>query len=609
MAISRVIPKIACVVLMLALLAACSAAICQEPIKIMQINITGNQNINADAVINTIKLKVGDDFSDAALEADRSAIMDMGYFSAVTARKEETAGGVNVVFEVTENPRITDIKIVGSEPVKPEEILALMKTKTGSVLSAATLSADMGQIQTHYGDLGYIGYVTEDVEIEPTTGVLTVPILVHRVESVDIEGNKKTMKYVFLREMKTKPGAYFNSNVLREDILKIYNLDILEDIKGPQILPGAAPGLVKIVLTVVEKKTGQVSLGLGYSSTQKLVGQVRFSETNFKGKRQGLTLLWERGASSGVGGGQSYEVGFFEPWLDHRQTSLSISLYDKLQYRFSSGVLGSSALSSDKTYSERRKGADVTLSRPLGTALTVFLGGRLENVDADPDLLLGSGDLARLVQRGDVKSANVRGVLDTRDLPLDPASGKYDSVSFEIGSVNSSRFEPNADGTAVTEIPFNGGFTKYNVDVRRYLSKGGRKISPQDKRTTIALRVRGGVSQGTLPFFEQFFVGGGETLRGYREDRFWGKKMLLASVELRYPVAPSITGAVFADYGDAWGASNEFMVGELAQTDSFNGQLGVGIGMRIVTPIGHIRLDYGIGSEGGRTHFSMGQTF
>ncbi len=609
MPIPRLIPKIVCLVALLVLLAASGMAFCQESAKVMQIDVTGNQNINADAILNTIKLKVGADFTDVAMEADRTAIMDMGYFSAVTARKEEVAGGVKVTFEVTENPKVTEIKIEGSDPVKPDNILALLKTKVGSVLSAATLSADMGLIQTFYGDQGYIGYVTEDVNIDPKTGVLTIPILVHKVESIDIEGNKKTLKMVFLREMKTKPGLYFNSSVLKDDILKIYNLDILDDVKAPQILPGNKPGLVKIVLTVVEKKTGQVSLGLGYSSTQKLVGQVRFSETNFRGKGQGLTVLWERGTSSGVGGGQSYEVGFFEPWMDRKHTSLSLNLYNKLTYRFSSGLLGSSALSGDQTYSERHKGADITFSRPLGTAFTVFVGGRIENVDTDPSLLVGTADLAKLVQKGDVKSANVRGVLDTRDLPLDPASGKYDSISFEIGSVSSTRFEPSADGTSFTEVPFDGGFTKYNLDLRRYFSRGGRKTNPQDKRTTLAFRVRGGVAAGTLPFFEQFFVGGGETLRGYREDRFWGKKMLLASVELRYPIAQSITGALFADYGDAWGASDEFKVGELAQSDTFRGNLGVGLGMRIITPIGNIRLDYGIGSEGGRTHFSMGQTF
>ena len=62
-----------------------------------------------------------------------------------------------------------------------------------------------------------------------------------------------------------------------------------------------------------------------------------------------------------------------------------------------------------------------------------------------------------------------------------------------------------------------------------------------------------GASTGTLPFFEQFFVGGAETLRGYREDRFWGQYNLLGSIELRQPLARRLKGVLFLDAGDAWG--------------------------------------------------------
>ncbi len=125
----------------------------------------------------------------------------------------------------------------------------------------------------------------------------------------------------------------------------------------------------------------------------------------------------------------------------------------------------------------------------------------------------------------------------------------------------------------------------------------------------VAFRLKAGYADGTLPFFEQYFVGGAESLRGYREDRFWGTKSLLLSAEFRKPIAQAISGVVFLDYGDAWDAPSDYFIGELEQSSSFEGHLGVGVGMRVQTPIGHIRLDYGTGSEGGRTHFSMGQAF
>lgn len=585
--------------------------------RVVEVLVTGNQNINAETIRNATTLKVGDEPAEQAIEKDKAAIMSLGYFVAVTDRVEQVPGGVRVSYEVTENPKLTSIQVVGSEPVPAEAVLEVMKTKPQQVLNTTTLNQDIEAIQAFYQEQGYFAYVTSDVGVDPQTGVLTLPVLVHTVESVDITGAKKTKQYVFLREMKTKPGKVFNIKVLKEDIIRIYNLDILEDIKPYQINPGTEMGQIKITVPVVEKRTGQVSVGVGYSSRQRLVGQARLSESNFRGTAQGLNLLWEQGTTDAVGGRASYEVGFYEPWLDKRHTSLSVSAFNKVTYRFSSGIFGGGTIGDDdRIYNERHKGGDLTLSRPLTDVLRAFVGGRFENVDTDPSLLDTAGDLYAIAQKGDVLSGSIRGVHNTRDFELDPASGGYEALALEFGRVDAVRFTrtANPDGSfSFPEIPFEGNFQKSSVDLRRYIPlRGGPKTSPQDKRTVLAFRLRTGFAGGKLPFFEQFMVGGAESLRGYREDRFWGSKMLLASVELRKPIAQSIAGVVFVDYGDAWDAPSEFLglnISGLTQHSDFVGNLGAGVGMRVATPIGNLRLDYGVGSEGGRTHFSMGQAF
>ncbi|MDH7602155.1 MAG: POTRA domain-containing protein [Armatimonadota bacterium] len=574
--------------------------------KVVDVAVSGNRNINSEAILNVVSLKPGAQYSEEATSKDKAAIMSLGYFVAVTVHKEDLPDGVKVTYEVTENPKITEIKIVGSEPVPASTILDLIKTKPGQVLNTTTLSQDIDTIQNYYSDQGYIAFVTSDVGVDPQTGVLTIPILVNVVESVEIEGNKKTKEYVFLREMKTKPGTVFNINVLKEDIKRIFSLDILEDIKPYQIVPGSEIGKVKVVIPVVEKKTGEIALGIGYSSRQRLVGQARLSETNFRGRGQGLNLLWEQGTVDAVGGPASYEVGFYEPWLDKKHTSLSVSAYNKLLYRFAQNVFGSAAFVNNETYSERHKGGEITLSRPITEKTRVYVGARAEHVDTSPSLLTLAGDIAKIAQKGSVGVGSLRLVHDTRDLPLDPSAGGYEGISIELGSTNAVRFGP---APTFDEIPFEGGFTKVSVDFRRYFSKGGPRKELQEKKTTFAVRFRAGVASGKLPFFEQFFVGGSESLRGYREDRFWGDYMLLLTAELRKPIAQGITGVVFFDYGDAWGGNPDFFIGELEQDKNFSGHYGVGVGMRVTTPIGHIRLDYGYGSEGARTHFSMGQAF
>lgn len=606
-----------------------SPSFAQTP-KVVEVAISGNTSINTDTIRNAVSLKPGDDYTEQAIEKDRSAITALGYFSAVTPHRDDVPGGIKVTYEVTENPRVTGIKILGSEPIPADKVLSLMKTKAGGVLNTTTLNQDVEAIQQYYGDLKYVGIVTEDIGIDPKTGVLTVPILVSRVESVVITGNRKTKSWVITREMKTQPGKVFNAKVLQEDYNRIYNLDILEEMKPYQLSNGSEVGLIKITIPVVEKKTGMVSLGFGYSSRQRLVGQARLAETNFRGRAQGLNLLWQQGTSEAVGGSASEEIGFNEPWIDKKHTSLSVNGYNRILYRFSSGIFGSDTFANDENYSERHQGGDITLSRPITEKTRVFVGGRFEKVSTDPSLLqlvptlarpldVIYSDLIRLVQDGTVTGGSLRLVHNSRDIEADPGTGSYDGISFEFGSVNASGFRavpPVPDPLPVGPViqtrerfPVKGPYEKSSIDIRRYYSKGGPKINPQDKRTTLAMRLRAGISNGEIPFFEQFFVGGSESIRGYREDRFWGTRMLVATVEIRKPIANSISGVLFADYGDAWAGGNQVNIAQLLQTQQFNGFLGVGVGMRVTTPIGRLRLDYGVGSEGSRTHFSMGQAF
>lgn len=601
--------RVSALILVAAFLMTIPGAGFAQSVKVVEVAISGNTNINSDTIRNAVTLKPGMDYTEQEIEKDRGAIMALGYFSAVTPHKEDMPGGVKVTYEVTENPRISDVKIVGSAPITPDKVLGLMKTKPNQVLNTTTLNQDIEAVQAYYGDQGYIAYVTEDIGVDPKTGVLTVPILVNRVESVVITGNKKTKAWALLREMKTQPGQVFNVKILKEDIIRIYNLDILEDIKPYQITPGAEIGMVKITVPVVEKKTGLVSVGFGYSSRQRLVGQARLAETNFRGRAQGVNLLWQQGTSQAVGGSASEELGFYEPWIDKKHTSLSVNAYNKLLYRFSSGIFSSTSFSNDQNYSERHQGGDITLSRPLSERTRLFLGTRYEDVTTDESLLQGLGAYAPMVMQGVVAAGSLRLVHNTRDFDLDPGAGQYDGLSIEYGTVNGNTFSSNSPSPGFSETPFDGPFNKASIDIRRYFSKGGRKLTPQDKRVTLAFRLRAGISSGKLPFFEQFFVGGAESLRGYQEDRFWGDNMLLTSVELRKPIAQSISGVLFLDYGGAWAGNPEFFITQLPQSQTFQGNVGTGVGIRVNTPIGHLRLDYGIGSEGGRTHFSMGQAF
>ena len=567
--------------------------------QVSEIKVTGNDHVTFEAIMTATGLKTGTAFTEDVVQQAKQSIEGMGYFQpGVTAGVENVDSGVRLVFNVVEYPVVKDIKITGNTVLTTEKLRSTMFTQVNGVLNMNTLrNKDIASIEDSYAKLGYLAYVTEDAGIDPDTGVLKIPIVEVKVHAINITGNKKTNAHVILREMDTKVGHVYNELTLAKDIQRIYDMGIFE-LEGTGIEPpkvGPTLDTVDLTIPVKEKKTGEVSVGLGYSSKQKLVGQAKASDNNFRGRGQTVNFMWDQGS-----GGPSYEAGFYEPWLDSRHTSFGINLYDKLLYRFSNNFLGAQNTGGDTNYDERRKGGNITLSRPFGKVNRGFLTARSESVVSG---LINNP--SAISSDGTINSVTSRLTNDARDSVVDPYIGGYNSYAVELGTAAfTTEAHPASESTF---------FSKYSFDVRRYFSKGGARKELTEQRRRIAFRLMAGSLTGNVPFFEQYFLGGSETLRGYQEDRFWGKNMVLASGEYRIPVAQSLTGVVFVDYGDAWGAVSEFRTPDLLpgfpQHENFRGNLGYGLGIRVITPIGPLRLDYGFGKEGSRAHFSIGNAF
>jgi outer membrane protein insertion porin family len=578
-----------------------------KPTTIAQVEITGNERISKEAILAVLGTKAGAELNAELLAKDVEAIKRMGFFRAVApARVEDTPTGKRVTFVVTEWPQVKQIQITGNRVIPTEAIRGVLTTKVGDVLNTNVLEQDLERIKRLYSGKGFIGQVTEQLALGfEESGILTIPIAELTVEAIKVTGNRKTKKEVIERELKMQPGEVYNVNDISKDFGRLDRLQLFETIE-PKIEVGSEPGKVVITWNVKERRTGQVSVGLGYSARERLVGRAELSETNFRGRGQGVNLTFEVGGFSGK---NSVEMGFFEPWLDKKHTSLSLNLYDKVVYRFSTNLYQSGgSINEPGRYNEKRRGGTVTLGRPLSDRLRLSLGLRAEDVRTSD---LTQIDTGFPKQDGTVISGTVRGVGDTRDYATNPTNGGLHTAWMEIG--HADLVESGSD------VEF-GAFGKYVLDLRRYMGlKAHRATNPverqREKIPVIASRLMLGFSNGNLPFFEQFFLGGADTLRGYLEDRFWGSQMFLASAELRYPLASSLTGVAFVDYGDAWASRSEFQFSDtrlrtqFEQHNNFKPAVGFGVGMRVVTPIGPIRLDYAIGQEGARTHFSIGHSF
>ena len=139
-------------------------------------------------------------------------------------------------------------------------------------------------------------------------------------------------------------------------------------------------------------------------------------------------------------------------------------------------------------------------------------------------------------------------------------------------------------------------FTKYSADWRYYYRMGASE-------DVLAVQLGVGYADGTMPLSQRFAVGGSDSLRGYKDDQFKGNSMLRGTLEYRVPLMKKVQGVLFTDTGYAWDKNTE---------DNFD--LGLmkysyGVGLRVNSPLGPLRLDYGRGEDGGRFHFSFGGQF
>lgn len=535
------------------------------------VTISGMNKVDESTIRGVVKTLPGDTLTADKVKQDLQSIYDLGYFFDVVANFTEVPEGVKVQYTVLENPKLSDIIVKGNTKVSTDKIKELVSVSKDSILNSRTLNSNVKAIEQYYHDQGYILTKVSDVAMSPG-GVLTLTINEGLVENIVVKGNDKTKTHVITREMKIKPGEPFNSKEAKRSMQKVYNLGYFEDV-NMKLNPGKEPNAVVLEADVVEQKTGTFSVGGGYSKADGMVGIIELGDNNFRGSGDKVKFHWEFGATSF----RNYEVSYTRPWLDSKQTSLSFSVYN-MTNEYTDYYDGTS--NEKATYKKTRRGFEVTLGRPQGefTQNYITFKNRHDtyreyksglNYFNDPQYLSDNFGLTR--------SITLSRVFDSRDNVFAPTEGSRYSLSAE----------------------FAGKGLGGDFDFNKYTAEG-RKYYKIDDNHVIAARLMAGYATGHIADSSRYAVGGSDTLRGYKDDEFKGEKMLSASVEYRFPVISKVQGVVFSDIGNAWSG------GGYKLTDL---KTSIGVGVRLSTPIGPIRLDYGKGKEGGRAHFSFGGQF
>ena len=560
--------------------------------EISDVRVVGSRVVPADTILAQVKLQRGAAFSSRQAQLDLGRINQLGFFNLTQAQVAPDLSDPNkiaVTYIVVENRVITGFEFVNNSALKAEAITPVLSSKVGTVLNRNSIGADVTAIQKLYQDKGFAAIIQPGGVNQREDGTVVFIISEAVISKVNLIGLKKTKEYLVRRLIRIKAGDTFDAAKMRQDLNRLYDTNFFDAV-DPRVDddPNQA-GAVIVNFVFREKRTGQFQVGVGFDSRSKLSGFLTLSESNLRGTGQ-------RGfASVEVGSQRNFELGTGNPFIGDKNASYDVSIYRRSIFR-EPRLLQNVGVDTSNTFSyeEQRTGGRINFTRPLDfdRRRTLIFGYRNENAklrqtDRNGISTPVTGAGADLASSGTISAASVGFLHDSRDLRIDPSSGGRESLVVE---------------QAFKFLGGNTDFTKLDLDLRRYLPIiAGEKIGAPAK-LVFAGRVVLGRSVNQLPAFEQYYIGGTDTVRGYNVDQQFGDNQLYGNAELRYRFQPKITGVVFADSGTAYG-------GRFSSGNGINLLSSVGVGVRLVTPIGPIRLDYGIGRDGGKTHFGIGSTF
>lgn len=561
--------------------------------------IAGNASVSDVEIAAALKTKQGMEFTEEGLSEDLSAIYDLGWFYDMHPEFKLVPEGVQITYHVLENPVYKETRVQGNTVIDAKKVAACFDLEQGRIANLKEINKCVQKLEEEYRSNGYILARVSDVHMEQD-GTLQVTVNEGLVEGFKVKGNKKTKDYVITREMKLKPGKPFNAKDARRSMQRVYNLGYFEDV-NVKLNPGREPNSVEVEIDVVEMNTGTFGIGAGYSNADGFVGMVSIGDKNFRGIGDKINIRWEFGGEDN----KNYDFTYTRPWLDDKETAATINLYDITNEYADYDINGDEIARYDK----KRRGQELTFSRKTHNEFVsnyVTLKNREDIYKGEADDYEGDRDQYYEEQfyRGDNDKSN-----KYEDwMPKSAAERRKENFgttrSITLGRIYDSRdnvYDPHEGKRMAYSLEWAGGlggdfdFTKFTADWRYYFRAGGENVW--------ALNLGAGYADGDMPLSQRFSMGGSDTLRGYEDDQFRGNSMVKATLEYRFPIVKKVQGVLFTDNGYAWDKRHE---------DDFDFGLiksSYGVGMRINSPLGPVKLDYGYGEDGGKFHFSFGGQF
>lgn len=574
---------------------------------ISSVGIQGNKNFTQNEILEMVKVKTGEYFSKNRVEDSQRELLATGYFKEVTPLTNVNGKNLNLTFKVVENPIINNIVVTGNTIFSDDEIINIMQSKSGEVQNYNFMRADREKIVAAYSGKGFTLVNVSDMVLDEK-GNLLVPIIEGKVRKIEVKkmvtkqkGNRrnasddilKTQNYVIDREIEIKPGEIFNNNDYEATVENLMRLGIFKDVKyEARSIPGDPEG-IDLILLIDEDRTALLQGALSYGSEVGLMGSLSLKDSNWKGKGQEFGFLFEKSNKDYTG----FNIDFFDPWIKGTdRVSWGWGAYKTSQGDGTSNLFNETDV----------LGLRLNIGKGLTKNVRLSIGTKFEKVkETASSNYVKAGEKWYLNSKPPIQVDGVNDKYyvwslypyisyDTRNSYFNPTSGEY--IKFQVEGGVAGGYKGGTFGNVTLEArKYHRGFFKNN---------------------TFAYRVVGGVMSDSTKESQRFWVGGGNTLRGYDGGFFKGTEKLTATVENRTQINDIVGLVFFADAGRAWkqnGRDPEY----IRDNQKFGSNIATtaGVGVRLNTPIGPLRFDFGwpvgnkMDKEGMKFYFNMGQAF
>ena len=617
--------------------------------KIRQVNIVGNEGFEEDDIREDFELDTAnwlswfrqdDRYAKEALGGDletlRSYYMDRGYADfrvdstqvAISPNRKDIYVTINL--HEGETYTISDIKLVGEMVVPEEQLRAMVLVQPGSIFNLQLLTTSTEFMLFRLGEEGYANADIDPVpELDHEKKEVSVTFYINPasrvyVRRINFNGVDQVDDEVLRREMRQTEGAYLSNRLVDRSKVRLQRLPYIESVAAENKPVAGSPDMVDVDFDIEYRMPGQFSGGVGYSESQKLMLNGSIVHTNFLGTGNRVALQASTGQFSTF-----YSLSHTDPYTTRNGVSRTVGVNYRDITQFTSAA---------SDFSTTSAGASIEYGFPISEFQRLSLG--LAFNDAE---LLSSTRSTQQSQdwvrnNGNPFIVNVQGgavFFGTQFNAYELIAGwTYDSRNRALFADRGSRQQLMLS-YAVPGSDVEYWTARYNYT--KYIPLFGRWAF----RANAELGYAAGLGTTTsVPPYKQFFGGGPESIRGYKEswmgprDSFgnpYGGNVLVASqLELIIPLPQKFQSqaraSIFYDLG------NVFSTGEVKFTDKLGAPISyepefdelrssVGVAVQWLAPLGMFRFSYALplnevepndrfyGDQIERFQFSIGQAF